>query len=202
MGVGPDAPTSGLTMGFLQILLLALALAADAFSIGAVLALRYRSARQVFRVAFHFGLFQALLPLLGALLGDALLVRVEAIDHWVAFGLLAVVGGRMVWSGLREQSGRVASVDLTRGWSLVGLSLAVSIDALAVGITLPAAAAPVGLAVTTFGVVAGLATLAAMRLVAPLARRLGHRFEVAAGLVLVAQGLKILQDHTGFLGLG
>jgi putative Mn2+ efflux pump MntP len=189
-------------MGFLQVLLLALALAADAFSIGAVLALRYHSARQVFRVAFHFGLFQALLPLLGALLGDALLVRVEAIDHWVAFGLLAVVGGRMVWSGLREQSGRVASVDLTRGWSLVGRSLAVSIDALAVGITLPATAAPVGLAVTTFGVVAGLATLAAMRLVAPLARRLGRRVEVVAGLVLFAQGLKILQDHTGFLGLG
>jgi putative Mn2+ efflux pump MntP len=189
-------------MDFPQILLLALALAADAFSVGAALALRHRNARQVFRTAFHFGLFQALLPLLGALLGGALLVYVESFDHWVAFGLLALVGGRMVWSGLRGGTDRHASVDLTRGWSLVGLSLAVSIDALAVGITLPAAGAPVGLAVTTFGVVAGLATLVAMCLVTPLALRLGGRVEVAAGLVLVALGLKILQDHTGLLPLG
>jgi putative Mn2+ efflux pump MntP len=188
-------------MDFPQILLLALALAADAFSVGAALALRYDTARQVFRVAFHFGLFQAILPLLGALVGGALLVYVESFDHWVAFVLLVLVGGRMVWSGLRGETDRRASVDLTRGWSLVGLSLAVSIDALAVGITLPAAAAPVGLAVTTFGVVAGLATLVAMRLVAPLARRLGGRVEVAAGFVLVALGLKILQDHTGLLPL-
>jgi putative Mn2+ efflux pump MntP len=186
-------------MSFLQILLLALALAADAFSVGAALALRYQTARQVFRVAFHFGLFQALLPLLGALIGGAL---VERVDHWVAFGLLALVGGRMIWSGLHEDSRRAGSTDLTRGWSLVGLSVAVSIDALAVGITLPATGAPVGVAVTTFGVVAGLATLVAMRLVAPFARRLGGRVEVVAGLVLIALGVKTLQDHIGFLGLG
>jgi putative Mn2+ efflux pump MntP len=189
-------------MDFFQILLVALALAADAFSVGAVLALRSRRARQVFRVAFHFGLFQALFPLVGAILGGALLVHVERFDHWVAFGLLALVGGRMIWSGLHQASERTTSVDLTRGWSLVGLSVAVSIDALAVGITLPAAGAPVALSVTTFGVVAGLATLAAMRLVAPFARRLGGRIEVVAGLVLVALGLKILHDHTGFLTLG
>ena len=116
--------------------------------------------------------------------------------------LLALVGGRMIWSGLHGESERTTSVDLTRGWSLIGLSVAVSIDALAVGITLPAAGAPVGLAVTTFGVVAGLATFVAMRLVAPFARRLGGRIEVVAGLVLIALGIKILQDHTGFLPLG
>jgi manganese efflux pump family protein len=189
-------------MDFPQILLLALALAADAFSVGAVLALRYRSPRQVLRLAFHFGLFQALLPLLGALLGGALITHIAAVDHWVAFGLLTLVGGRMIWSGLHEEPARASAVDLTRGWSLVGLSLAVSIDALAVGITLPAAGAPVGLAVTTFGVVAGLATLAAMRLVAPLARRLGGRVEVVGGLVLLTLGLKILQEHTGLLRHG
>ena len=189
-------------MGFLQILLVALALAADAFSVGAALALRYRSARQVFRVAFHFGLFQALLPLLGAVVGAALLRYVEAVDHWVAFGLLVLVGGRMMWSGWRGEPEGASPVDLTRGWSLVGLSVAVSIDALAVGITLPTAGASVGLAVATFGVVAGLATWVAMRLVAPVARRLGGRIEVAAGLVLVALGVKILHDHTGFLTLG
>jgi putative Mn2+ efflux pump MntP len=189
-------------MDFFQILLVALALAADAFSVGAVLALRYRGARQVFRVAFHFGLFQALLPLLGAILGGALLPHVERFDHWIAFGLLALVGGRMIWSGLHEETERASPVDLTRGWSLMGLSVAVSIDALAVGVTLPAAGAPVGLAVATFGLVAGIATWVAMRLVAPVARRLGGRIEVVAGLVLIALGIRILQDHVAFLPLG
>ena len=186
-------------MSVLEILLLSLALAADAFSVGAVLGLRYRRPREVFRVAFHFGLFQALLPLLGALLGGALLVYVEGIDHWIAFGLLSLLGGRMVWSGLHESSEKPAAVDLTRGWSLLGLSLAVSIDALVAGITLPAADAPVGLAVTMFGLVAGLATLVGMRLAGHIARRVGRRVEILAGLVLIGLGLKILHDHKGFL---
>jgi putative Mn2+ efflux pump MntP len=182
-----------------EIVLLSLALAADAFSVGAALGLRHRRPREVFRVAFHFGFFQALLPLVGAALGGALLPYVESVDHWVAFGLLALVGGHMVWAGLRGAPDERLVVDPTRGWRLVGLSLAVSIDALAAGITLPAAGAPVGLAVTTFGVVAGLATLAAMRLARHIALRVGSRVEVLAGLVLIGLGVKILQDHTGFL---
>ena len=106
---------------------------------------------------------------------------------------------RMLWAGLREAPEERLAVDPTRGWRLVGLSLAVSIDALAAGITLPAAGAPVGLAVTTFGVVAGLATMAAMRLAGHIARRVGSRVEVVAGLVLIGLGVKVLQDHTGFL---
>jgi putative Mn2+ efflux pump MntP len=188
-------------MSFLEILLLALALAADAFSVGAALGLRYRRAREVFRVAFHFGLFQGLLALLGALLGGALLVYVESVDHWIAFGLLAFLGARMIWSGLHEASRGRTSVDLTRGWSLVGLSLAVSIDALAAGITLPAAGAPVGLAVTTIGLVAGLATLVAMRLAGPIARHIGSRVEIVAGVVLIGLGVKIVLEHTGLLSL-
>jgi putative Mn2+ efflux pump MntP len=189
-------------MSFFEILLLSFALAADAFSVGAVLGLRYRRPRQVFRIAFHFGLFQALLPLLGALLGGALLVYVASVDHWIAFGLLALLGGRMIWSGLHGSAETHGEVDLTRGWSLVGLSLAVSIDALAAGITLPATGAPVVPAVTTFGVVAGLATLVAMRLAGRIVPRVGRRVEIVAGLVLIGLGVKILHDHTGFLSMG
>jgi putative Mn2+ efflux pump MntP len=184
-----------------EILLLSLALAADAFSVGAVLGLRYRHPREVFRVAFHFGLFQALLPLVGAALGGALLRYVESVDHWIAFGLLALLGCRMIWSALRGDHDHATDVDLTRGWSLVGLSVAVSIDALAVGITLPAAGAPIVPAVTLFGVVAGLATLVAMRMAGPIARRIGHRAEILAGVVLIGLGVKILHDHTGLLSL-
>jgi putative Mn2+ efflux pump MntP len=186
-------------MTFPEILLLSLALAADAFSVGAVLGLEYRRPREVFRLAFHFGLFQALLPLPGALVGEALMVYVESVDHWIAFTLLSLIGGHMAWSGLHRDAEREVSVDLTRGWSLVGVSLAVSIDALAAGITLPAAGAPIGTAVVMFGLVASLATFAAMRFASLIALRAGDRVEVVAGLVLIALGLRILHEHTGLL---
>ena len=184
-------------MSFFEVFLLSLALAADAFSVGAALGLRYRSPRQIFRIAFHFGLFQGLLAFLGALLGGTLLIHVESFDHWIAFALLALLGGRMIWSGLHETAERHAAVDLTRGWSLLGLSLAVSIDALAAGTTLPATGAPIGLAVATIGIVASLATLAAMRFAGSIAHRIGSRAEIVAGIVLIGLGVKIVLEHTG-----
>ena len=186
-------------MGYPEILILALALSADAFSVGAALGVRYRSARQTFRLAFHFGLFQALLPLAGAFAGTVVLRWVAAADHWVAFGLLLLLGLRMIQAARREEASPERASDLSRGWSLVGLSLAVSIDAFAAGITLPAAGAPIPLSVATFGVVAGLATFVAIRMAATIARRLGSRIEVAAGLVLIVLGLKILDEHLRFL---
>ena len=83
-------------MSPVEILLLAVALAVDAFTVGAAVGLRHRAPRQVFRLAFHFGLFQALMPLIGALAGGALFELVAAASHWVAFGLLLFVGGRMI----------------------------------------------------------------------------------------------------------
>jgi putative Mn2+ efflux pump MntP len=186
-------------MPYFEILALALALSADAFSVGAALGLRYRSGRQTFRLVFHFGLFQALLPLVGALLGGVLLRFVERWDHWIAFGLLAFLGLRMIRSGLAGGEPPDSGRDLTRGWSLVGFSTAVSIDALAVGMTLPAAGIPILPAIVIFGVVTSLNTLLAIRLAGPIARRLGSRVEIVAGFVLLAIGLKVLADHLGWL---
>jgi putative Mn2+ efflux pump MntP len=189
-------------MSYPEILLLALALSADAFSVGAALGVRHGTRRQVFRLAFHFGLFQALLPLAGALIGTVLLRWVEPADHWVACGLLWLLGVRMIHAARGEQQQTAQAQDLTRGLSLVGFSLAVSIDALAAGITLPATGAPIALAVATFGVVTGVATFIAMRLAASLAARVGRGFEMMAGLVLVALGAKILNDHLHLLHFG
>jgi manganese efflux pump family protein len=189
-------------MSYIEILLLALALSADAFSVGAALGVRHGGRRQVFRLAFHFGLFQALLPLIGALCGTVLLRWASGADHWIAFGLLLLLGLRMIHAAGQGQDGAAQAQDLTRGLSLVGFSLAVSIDALAAGITLPATGAPIALAVTTFGIVTGLATFVAMRLAASLAARIGHRIEIVAGCVLILLGLKILNEHVRFLRLG
>jgi putative Mn2+ efflux pump MntP len=184
-------------MAALEILALALALSADAFSVGAALGLRYRSARQTFRLAFHFGLFQALLPLIGALLGGILLRHVEAWDHWIAFGLLAALGLRMIAAGIRGEKLSASETDLTRGWSLVLFSLAVSVDALAAGLALPAARVPIVPAVTTFGVVTALATFLAIRIAGAIATRIGNRVEIVAGVALILIGVKVVADHIG-----
>lgn len=187
-------------MTLLEVILLALALAADAFTVGAALGLRYRSARQTFRLAFHFGLFQALMPLLGALVGRLLLPQVEAWDHWIAFALLAFLGVRMIRCGVAGEGPSEQARDLTRGWSLVGFSVAVSIDALAAGLALPAAGVAILPAAALIGAVTGLATLAAIRLAGSIARRVGSGAEVVAGFVLILIGVRIVLGHGNWAG--
>lgn len=185
-------------MTFLEVVVLALALAADAFTVGAALGLRYRSARQTFRLAFHFGLFQALMPLVGAFVGILLLRWIAPWDHWVAFLLLTALGLRMVRAGVAGEERTEQERDLTRGWSLVGFSVAVSIDALAAGLALPAARVAILPAALVIGMVTGLATLVAIRLAGAIARRVGSRAEVVAGVVLILIGLRIVLGHLGF----
>ncbi|MFZ5433588.1 MAG: manganese efflux pump MntP family protein [Calditrichota bacterium] len=186
-------------MTYLEIFLLALALSADAFTVGAGLGLRYGKARQVFRLSFHFGLFQALMTWVGALAGALFLTYVERIDHWIAFGLLVLVGGRMIYLARGDHAHRLAETDLTRGFSLVGLSVAVSIDALAAGVSLPAVEAPIFASGLIIGTVAATATLLAMRLSERISELFGKRCEIAAGLVLIGLGFYILYEHMGKL---
>jgi len=180
-----------------EILLLALALAVDAFTVGAAVGLRHRSPRQVFRLAFHFGLFQALMPLIGAFSGHAIRVVVAAASHWIAFGLLVFVGGRMIRNALRDEE-RPADRDLTRGLSLVVLSIAVSIDALAVGFTFGLTGERFLVPIVVIGVVAGLLTIAGMLLARRIGPRLGRAGEALAGVVLIGIGVKILLDALVF----
>lgn len=182
-----------------EIFLLALALSADAFSVGAAVGLDHRRPRQVFRLSFHFGLFQALMPLVGALAGSLLLTWVRQWDHWVVFGVLAALGSRMVYGAVASDSEQHANVDLTKGWKLVGLSIATSIDALAAGIGLAMSGAPIALSVTIIGLVAAAATAIAMLAAGTLLRGLGKKAEVAAGLVLILLGVKTLLEHLNVL---
>ena len=176
-----------------ELLLLSIALAVDAFAVGAAIGVAHRRPRQIFRLSFHFGLFQALLCLAGLLAGLALFSHFHAFDHWIASGLLFWIGLRMLRKGgdLREGG---QGIDLTRGLSLVFLSLAVSIDALAAGVGLAAVETFRLLAVVLIGLVASLATWAAFLAATPLERRLGAHGERIAGIVLIALGFKILMS--------
>jgi putative Mn2+ efflux pump MntP len=186
-------------MTFIEVLILALALSADAFTVGASVGLKHSGRRQLFRLSFHFGLFQSLLTLAGALVGTLFLRYVEAYDHWLVLAVLTLVGVHMIYSGLRGGENRAGSVDLTRGLTLIGLSLAVSIDAFGAGIGLPAARAPLVLSVVLIGLVSAAATLAAMLLADRVKTWAGRPCEIGAGVVLIGLGVWTVLDHLHIL---
>jgi putative Mn2+ efflux pump MntP len=125
-------------LDLLSILAVAFGLAMDAFavSIAAGLTIRRLGGRHVFRLAFYFGLFQFLMPVLGWLAGRTLQDLLAAAGPWIAFILLAFIGGKMIWESFHTEEQRAARGDPSRGWTLISLSIAISLDALAVGVSL------------------------------------------------------------------
>jgi len=176
----------------------AVGLAMDAFavSIGAGLTLKTVDARQTFRLAWHFGLFQALMPIIGWLAGLSVERWIAPVDHWIAFGLLAVIGGKMIYEALKDDE-ETRRGDPTKGWSLVLLSVATSIDALAVGLSLALLDVSIWWPAVVIGLVAGAFTTMGMQLGKRFGGLLGRRMEVVGGIVLIAIGVKILVEHLG-----
>ncbi len=184
-------------MGCLELLALAVALAMDAFAVAIVagLTLERLTGRHVFRLAFHFGLFQALMPVLGWLAGRAVYRHIAAVDHWIAFGLLAFVGGRMSWGAWQGEEEKRPVRDPTSGWDLVLLSVATSIDALAVGLSLAMVGSAIVVPSAVIGVVAAAFTVTGMLLGRRVGSLWGRRVEFLGGLILVAIGVKIVIEH-------
>jgi putative Mn2+ efflux pump MntP len=185
-------------MGWISLLALASALAMDAFAVAVVtgLVLKLVTRRHVFRLAFHFGLFQFLMPLLGWLGGTLVHRYVSEADHWIAFGLLVLVGSKMLREGVCGREGKSAlSNDPTSGWSLVVLSVATSIDALAVGLSLAMVGSTIVVPAIVIGIVAASFTTLGMIIGRKLNSVWGSRVEVVGGLILIGIGLKILIEH-------
>jgi putative Mn2+ efflux pump MntP len=155
------------------------------------------SGRQTFRLAFHFGLFQFLMPVIGYLAGMTVEGYIKGYDHWLAFVLLGYIGGKMVHEGIRgEMEEGSGGKDPTKGISLIVLSVATSIDALAVGISLGVLHSErIIYPGIVIGIVACTFTAAGLHLGKRLGTVFGKRMEVVGGLVLVAIGVKILFDH-------
>ncbi len=150
--------------------------------------------RSVFRLSFHFGLFQFFMPILGWLAGSTVAGYISSIDHWIAFGLLAFVGGHMVLSGLNPES-EVATGDPSRGGSLVMLSVATSIDAFAIGLGLAMLKVDIIYPCIIIGIVAASFTLAGLGIGYRLGEWFGKRMEIAGGVILIAIGLRVLIAH-------
>lgn len=183
-------------MSPVEILLVAVGLAMDAFavSLGAGAGPHAGSGRAVFRLSFHFGLFQFLMPVAGWFAGVRVVGLVGGLDHWLAFGLLAFVGGRMVVAGLGHDP-EARRDDPSRGWTLVMLSVATSIDALAVGLSLALLKVSIWLPAVVIGIVCAALSVVGVRLGRVLGAIVGKRMEVVGGLVLIAIGVRILHAH-------
>jgi putative Mn2+ efflux pump MntP len=163
-----------------------------AVAIAAGIVLGKVSGRQTFRLAWHFGLFQFLMPVTGWLAGLSVERYLFGQSHWLAFGLLSVIGGKMIYEALKGSGAERAVSDPTRGISLVVLSLATSMDALAAGLSLGVLRVRIWYPAVVIGIVACLLTAVGMHLGAPLGNRLGRKMEILGGLVLIGIGFKIL----------
>ena len=183
-------------MSLVEILALAVGLALDAFAVSLAAGAAGHAAgpRPAFRLAFHFGLFQFMMPVLGWYAGSLVAARIAAADHWVAFALLLWVGVRMIRSG-RDPDPAPVRADMSRGWTLVGLSVATSIDALAVGLSLAMLGVAIWYPSAVIGVVTCVLSLVGLRLGGRLGARFGQRAELVGGGVLILIGLRILVVH-------
>lgn len=177
-------------------LLLALALAMDAFAVALTQGAKFRPrVAGGLAIAVTFGLFQAVMPLVGWAIGAFALAYVEAVDHWIAFGLLAFLGVRMLGGHVGEEE---ASHALT-GRALLLAGVATSVDALAAGITLPTLDVAPMVAVALIGGVTAALSGAGVALGRVAGDRWGEWAERAGGVILIALGCKILGQHTGWL---
>lgn len=180
----------------------AFALAMDAFavSVASGVSLKKVSLRQTFRLSWHFGFFQALMPVIGWSAGLTVRSFIENYDHWIAFLLLAVVGGHMIRESFREEQDEKAKNDPTQGMTLLMLSVATSIDALAVGLSLSILKISIWFPALVIGLVAAGATAIGLHLGKKVgtSSHLSQYAECIGGLVLLGIGVKILYAHGVF----
>ena len=180
----------------LSISIIAIGLAIDCFavSISGSIAMRKASPLQIIRVAFSFGVFQAGMTALGWLGGQTVAEMVESYDHWIAFGLLAIVGVHMIWESFRSDANK-REHDISRGLVLIVLSIATSIDALAVGFSFSFLDVDIVMACSVIGGTSLVLSAIGMLLGKKLGEVVGKRAEVFGGIVLIGIGIRILVEH-------
>ena len=180
----------------IEIIIIAIGLAMDAFAVSLATASsgRIKGKRAVFRLSFHFGLFQFFMPIIGWYTGSAITDMVRAVDHWIAFSLLAFVGGRMIYESFKTGE-TIDYPDPSKGFSLISLSIATSIDAFAVGFGMAMIDVDILYPAILIGIIAAVLSLLGIYLGKILNRSFSSVAERAGGILLILIGLKILYDH-------
>ena len=183
-------------MNFFEILLIALSMSMDAFAVCLAAGAQEDTSgpRPTFRLAFHFGLFQFLMPVIGWFAGTTVLRYISAFDQWVAFGLLAFVGIRMIRSGI-DQNSTAPKTNPSRGWTLVMLAIATSMDALAVGFSLGLVGVTIWYPAVVIGIVTGLVSWLGILLGNRLGIKFGKQMEIIGGITLIIIGIWVILSH-------
>jgi len=186
-------------MLLIEIIIIAVSLAMDAFAvcISASSTGMICDRRAKFRLSFHFGLFQFMMPVIGWFIGLNILTYIAFIDHWIAFALLAYVGIRMIQESQNDNTD-IQKSNPSRGINLVILSIATSIDALAVGLSVGILDLEIWYPSFLIGIITAGLSLIGIQLGQKLGRRFGKRMELIGGLVLIGIGLRILITHLFF----
>lgn len=189
---------------FIELFLLGIGLAMDAFAVSVCkgLGMRRLNKKQALIIGLYFGGFQALMPLVGWLLGSQFQKYITSIDHWIAFILLGFIGGKMMIEAIREwneeETVDVMDAPLDHKNMLV-LAVATSIDALAVGITFAFLDTPIIEAITIIGITTMVISIIGVVVGNFFGSRYKSKAEFIGGLILVLLGLKILLEHLGIL---
>ena len=184
-------------MSIIEIALIGVGLAMDAFAVSICkgLAMRRMNYKKAIIIAAFFGVFQALMPALGYVLGTTFANKIAAIDHWIAFILLALIGANMIKEALSSDDDECQDDSLRLG-DLIMLSIATSIDALAVGITFAFFNVSLLLSVSMIGIITFIICVIGVKVV--FGEKYKSKAELAGGLILIVMGAKILIDHLFF----
>lgn len=186
-------------MGLIELFLIAVGLSMDAFAVSVCkgLAMPKCTFKKVAIVGLWFGGFQALMPAIGYILGAQFQEAIASIDHWIAFVLLALIGGNMIHEALdNDEEEADASLDVK---TMFLLAVATSIDALAIGITFAFLKVNIIPAVCFIGIVTFIISFAGVKIGNVFGARYKNKAEIVGGVILILLGLKILLEHLGFL---
>lgn len=187
-------------MGLIELFLIAVGLSMDAFAVSVCkgLAMPKCTFKKAAIVGLWFGGFQALMPAIGYILGAQFQEAIASIDHWIAFVLLALIGGNMIHEALdNDEEEADASLDVK---TMFLLAVATSIDALAIGITFAFLKVSIIPAVCFIGIVTFIISFAGVKIGNIFGARYKNKAEIVGGVILILLGLKILLEHLGFLG--
>lgn len=184
-------------MNIISTLLIAVGLAMDAFSvcITAGICIPKPDKGHFLRLSLTFGFFQFAMPIIGYFLGITIEPIIRNYDHWLALVLLAYIGGKMIYEGLKPEDKSCNPKDPSRGKTLIILALATSIDALAVGVSYGVLSRPIFLPAVIIGCVCAVFSTLGILIGKRVGSMLGKRAEVIGGLCLIAIGIKILLEH-------
>ena len=189
-------------MGLVEIILIAISLAMDAFAVSICkgLSMKKMDWKKAIIIALYFGIFQGGMPLIGYILGVGFEESIKFIDHWIAFGLLVFIGGNMIKEALSKKEDDEVD-DKVDFKTMIVLAIATSIDALAVGVTFAFLNVNIILAVSLIAIITFIISCFGVKLGNVFGDKYEKKAELAGGIVLVLIGLKILLEHLGILVL-